>query len=249
MNKTRSISAVVITFNEIANIERCILALKQVCDEVVLVDSHSDDGTAEKALEMGCEVHDTDWKGYSATKNLGNQLASNNWILSIDADECLSDDLIQSIQNLKLNDNEVYILQRLTNYCGQWIKHAGWYPDRKPRLFNRKWGQWKGEHVHEQLEYPNVKKEVVLSGHLLHYSYSTFNEHIAREKKYAKLAATRDRNKRYNWFYSRMSMIFKFLRMYIFKAGFLEGKKGLQLCIISSKGKIWKYDYYKELSS
>lgn len=249
MSKTHPISAVVITFNEIHNIERCIQSLKQVCDEIIIIDSHSDDGTADTARELGCEVHDTDWKGYSATKNFGNKVAANNWILSLDADECLSDELIESIRSLELQDTEVYLLQRLTNYCGKWIKHAGWYPDHKARLFHKKYAKWEGEHVHEILSYPSKHKEVVLEGHLLHYSFVSIQDHINREKKYSRLAARRDKDKPISLLGTILSMTFKFIRMYFFKGGFKDGSLGRHLCTISAKGKLWKYREIKKLRS
>ena len=124
-------SAVIITKNEADNIERCIRSLLPITDEVLIVDSGSTDKTKEIAQRLGARIIETSWEGYAATKNIGNEAAANNWIISIDADEVLSEKLQHSIQTLEPKANNVYILNRMTNYCGKWIKHSGWFPDKK----------------------------------------------------------------------------------------------------------------------
>ena len=142
------ISAVIISHNEERNIRRCLESVQSVADEIVVVDSLSEDKTEEICNEFNVKFVKQQWLGYSEQKNLANNLATNDWILSIDADEELSEELKKSILELKNNnisDDNVFSMNRLTNYCGHWIRHCGWYPDRKIRIWNRNVGMWKGE--------------------------------------------------------------------------------------------------------
>src|SRR5574343_216918 len=168
-----SISAVIITFNEEKNIERCIQSLRKVADEIIVSDSHSTDNTVKICQQLGAKVIVHEFIGYGATKNFANQQATHQWILSIDADEALDENLIAELQQLKthLDENLVYQVQRLNNYCGKWIHHGGWYPDRKVRLFNKQQVKWNLAEVHETLETPKHISTQVLNGKLQHYSY------------------------------------------------------------------------------
>lgn len=248
MSTEPAISAVIITYNEIKNIERCIDSLVSVCDEILIIDSFSTDGTVELAKSKGCKVHQLEWQGYSASKNRGNQLAMHDWILSLDADECLSPELQSSIAKSIKTQNKVYSLQRITNYCGKWIKHSGWYPDVKPRLFHRDKCHWEGDFVHEKLQCSAAETEV-LQGKLLHYSYYSKDEFITREKKYAHLAAARDKDKGITYLGSVLSATNRFIRMYLLKLGILDGREGLEIALISARSKFWKFAEYKKLKA
>lgn len=250
MSISHSISAVVITKNEERNIRRCLLSLQKVCDEIIIVDSYSTDKTEEIAKEFNCQFVQHQWLGYAATKNFGNALASSDYILSLDADEELSTELLASIKELK-QESALYIcsLNRLTNYCGTWIKYAGWYPDKKIRLFPKGSCVWQGDFVHETIKILKPFAARHLSGDLLHYSYYTKTEHIIRENSYARLAAQRDQNKSYSKMGSYLSALSKFIKMYLIKAGFLHGQKGLQLCRIAANGKLVKYRIWKKLNT
>ena len=221
-------SVVVITLNEAANIEACLKPLFLVSDDIVVVDAFSTDGTPAMAEALGARVVQSEWLGYSQNKNLGNQAARHDWILSIDADEVLSEELIQTLQQLTPQPNTVYELDRLTNYCGKWIRHSGWYPDWKVRLFDRRSVQWRGDFVHETLAVPADFKIVRVKGKLLHYSYKSREDHLQRVDRYAALGA-KDlfaRGKRATFFKWCLSPLFRFLRTYIFHLGFLDGKEG-----------------------
>ncbi len=237
MPKSHTISAVIITLNEQEYIAQCIVSLQKVVDEIVLIDSYSTDKTVAIATQLGAKVVQTDWKGYAETKNWGNKQAENNLILSIDADEVLSQELISALQQLKQNGVEtktVYAFNRLNNYCGKWMKYAGWYPDTKVRLFNRNEAKWEGD-VHEKLVFTQAVTTQWLSGDLLHYSIKDKADHMAREKKYAKLA------KPYaNKGVAAFSAVAKFVKMYIVKQGFRAGKLGFQLAWISARAKFWR---------
>ncbi len=236
MPKPISISAVIITFNEEKYIEQCIKSLKSVVDEVVIVDSYSTDKTQEICQNLNVTFLQKDWLGYAETKNWGNSQAKNHIILSIDADEELSQELKKSILNLKQDGfvNVSYSFNRLNNYCGKWMKHGGWYPDKKIRIFNREDAHWEGD-VHEKLIFnPNINNKHI-AGDLLHYSIESKEDHISREKKYASLAEPYK-----NSVLALFSSVSKFVKMYFMKLGFLDGVLGFQLALISAKAKFWR---------
>lgn len=237
MPTTHEISAVIITFNEERYIGDCINSLEGICEEIIVIDSFSTDRTKAICESKGVRFIEREWEGYAATKNFGNQQATYPFILSIDADEVISSPLNAAIQQLKeggLDTNKVYSFNRLNNYCGQWMRHGGLYPDVKVRLFSRDHTQWEGS-VHEQLVHDNTPVEEHLSGDLLHFSMISKADHVARENKYAQLAAPYP-----NMIMAFASACFRFIKMYIFKAGFLDGRLGAQYCYIASKAKIWR---------
>src|SRR5260370_29851946 len=147
------ISATIITFNEERNIARAIESLR-CCDEIIVVDSGSNDRTIELATNLGARVVDSPFSGYASQKNFASEQAANDWILSIDADESVSEALEGEIWHIKKNGTEVdaYTLPRLAQYLGRWILHSGWYPDRKVRLYNRQKAKWVGNFVHESVQ-------------------------------------------------------------------------------------------------
>lgn len=229
------ISAVIITFNEERNIARCLESVKEVADEVLVVDSHSHDGTAGICREMGARVIDTDWMGYAATKNFGNQLAQHDYILSIDADEVLSRELIRSIQTAKQQLQGCYRVNRITNYCGRWVRHSGWYPDHKIRLFDRRSAQWHGE-VHETLVMEKLGEPQFLAGDLLHFSFNSPADHVQRVNRYSNLAARACSQKSAAELYLRMLLAppITLLKIYLLRRGFLDGYAGLCIAVISA---------------
>jgi (heptosyl)LPS beta-1,4-glucosyltransferase len=235
------LSAVIIAHNEEKNIGRCIDSLKDVADEILVYDNGSEDNTKAICIDKGIHYVEGEWLGYAQTKNKANALAQYDYILSLDADEALS----ESLQNAILKEKEkgfsgVYQMNRLNNYCGVWVKYGGWYPDKKIRIFP-KHIRWVGDFVHESLDYHSLKIKQ-LSGDLLHYSYYTKEEHIKREKKYARLAYHRSlaKGKQYHPLQNILSAIFCFIKMYLIKGGFIMGKTGWDIAIISSKAKLWR---------
>lgn len=229
MNSARTdLSIVVITFNESENLRRSLPPLVRLSDNVVVIDSFSTDETIALCRSMGATVEQRVWRGYSSAKNHGNSIARNDWILSIDADEVLSDELVESIKKLTLKEGEVYALDRITNYCGAWIRHSGWYPDWKIRIFNRRDVAWEGDYVHEKLSMPSGTRVVRLEGKLLHYSYKSSEDHLRRIERYAELAAEemRARGETPSALKRLLSPVFRFIRTYVFKLGFLDGRNG-----------------------
>lgn len=237
------ISAVIITYNEAKNIERCLLSLQNVVDEIVILDSFSKDNTKNIALKYDVQFYERTWEGYSKSKNYANQLAKYDYIFSIDADECLSPKLQASILAYKkLTNPEIAFLNRLTNYCGHWIKHCGWYPDQKTRLFDRRKVLWVGE-IHETL---NVKTENVkyfLEGDLLHYSYYTKEDHFSQIEKFTTIAANSEfkLGKRSNILKAYLSALVKFVQAYFFRLGVLDGWTGFLVCTRSAYASYLKY--------
>ncbi len=244
------ISAVIITKNEATNIARCLQSIRDVVDEILVIDAFSTDDTIKIAKELGAKVVQKKWIGYSQNKNYGNQLAKHNWILSIDADEVLSPKLIASIQALKLEAQHVYAINRLNNYCGQWIKHCSWHPDWNIRLFHKSKAQWKGDFVHERLNFPTTIKIIRLEGLLYHYSYQNSVDHWNRIEKYAKLSAQQlySEGKKATFIKLWLAPIARFLRTYFLKMGFLDGKAGWTISVRTGYLVRKKYKLLKELS-
>jgi glycosyltransferase involved in cell wall biosynthesis len=193
-----------------------------------VLDSYSDDGTVEICRELGVRLVGQEWLGFSQTKNLGHEMARYDWILSIDADEVLSDELVAVLNQLKPEEGKVYSLDRLTNFCGTWVRHSGWYPDWKVRLFNKKNVCWQGDFVHETLSIPPDFQEVRLKGKLLHYSYKDSEDHLRRIEKYARLAAQEQFSKGKKATFAKrwLSPFARFFKTYFLKMGFLDGRAG-----------------------
>jgi glycosyltransferase involved in cell wall biosynthesis len=245
------ISATIITLNEERNIERCLRSLKNVADEIIVLDSNSTDRTEEICLGHNVRFVKRDWEGYSASKNYLNSLVIHDYILSMDADEAVDKELEQEILKVKVFDRpELYSLNRRTNYCGRWIKHSGWYPDVKTRLFPKDGCFWDGEFVHEELSYPKGSKIVQLNGHLAHYSYYSLKDHRERADKYSILTAQKmsKAGKTASTLKPFLSGFARFLTMYVIKAGFLDGRMGFKIAQISAQSNVFKYKELRRLN-
>jgi len=241
MNK---ISVVIITRNEERNIKRCLDSIVNVADEIIVIDSFSTDSTRKICNDYPVNFIETEWKGYSGSKNFGNHKTSHNFILSLDADEVLSEELIKSLSKEKEKGLAgTYSFNRLTNYCGAWIKHSGWYPDEKIRIFPKEHTKWIGEYVHEELSFSKSLINTHLKGDLYHYSYSNAKEHRERADKYSVLTAQKmnKMNKKASFIKPYLSAFARFISMYIIKLGFLDGIAGLKIALISAQSNIVKY--------
>ncbi|MCK4661905.1 MAG: glycosyltransferase family 2 protein [Bacteroidales bacterium] len=247
------ISLVVITFNEENNIESCILSAKDIVDDIVVVDSFSTDNTEEI-----CKKHDVrfikhKFEGHIEQKNWAISQAKYPHILSLDADEALSPELKNSIYSVKNNWNaEGYYFKRLTNYCGQWIKHCGWYPDKKLRLWDSRKGKWEGINPHDKFELQKGCNKVFLKGDLLHYSFNSINQHVDTSNKFSEIKAkiAFNNGEKPNLFNNFFSPIIKFIRDYFFRLGFLDGFYGFVICVINANSTFLKYSklrqYYRD---
>jgi len=225
------ITATVITLNEEHNIADALESLAWA-DEIIVVDSESADRTVEIARGFTDRVFVRPWPGYSAQKNFAAEQAGNDWIFSLDADERVSKDLANEIEKLKgvaEPNGAGFEMSRLTFYLGRWIRHSGWRPDHKLRLYDRRRARWRGDYVHEALEVDGKIER--LSGDLLHYTVRDASEHHLRMDRYTTLAAEQSysEGKRVSVASLMVSPALVFLRSYIVNLGFLDGVPGLAI--------------------
>lgn len=243
------LSAVIITLNEERNIARCIDSLKDVAEDIVVVDSFSTDRTEEICREKGVRFIQHKWEGYSETKNFGNEQALYPLIISVDADEAISEELKKSVLEIKKNKAyDAYEMNRLTNYCGKWIKHCGWYPDRKLRIFDRDNARWEGT-IHEKIIFKNPCSTGFLKGDLFHYSYYNLDDHKKQAGKFSDISAADlfRKGKKAGFFKIYGSPAFKFFRDYFLKLGFLDGYAGFTICRISANAAFLKYAKLRQM--
>ena len=243
------ISATIITYNEERNIARAIESLR-CCDEIIVVDSGSSDRTVELATNLGARVIESPWPGYAKQKNLAAERASNDWILSLDADEALSEALEAEIWNLKKSGPhfDAYTMPRLARYLGRWIYHTGWYPDRKIRLYDRRKARWVGDFVHESVKIDGHVGH--LESNLLHFTCDSLSEHLRTLDRYTTLAAedlVANKVPVPLW-----SLIcdppWTFVRAYFFKRGFLDGLEGLIISYMAAFYTFLKYSKARNMS-
>jgi len=234
----KNLSIVIITKNEEQNIAKCLDSIKDLSDDIIVVDSGSEDDTENICKKYNLTFVFNEFEDYSSQKNFGNNLAVNNYILSIDADEVLSLELKRSIIELDFDEdsNIAYSNNRLNFHCGKPIKHGGWYPDKKIRIWNKNYGRWEGK-IHEELLFAEKPKTFHLNGDLLHYTYHSREEHIKQALKFSRLNAEKDFNdgKKTNYLAAYLSSCFRFISVFIFKLGFLDGKTGFFIAQTTSR--------------
>lgn len=243
------ISAAIITFNEERNISRAIESLR-CCDEIVVVDSGSTDRTIELALKLGARVIDSGWRGYAGQKNYASEQCQHDWILSLDADEAVSEALEAEIWQIKKNGPrfDAYTMPRLAQYLGRWIFHSGWYPDRKVRLFDRRKAQWVGKYVHESVA---VKGSIGhLNSNILHFTCSSLSEHLKTMDRYTTLAAEQlvAQQTPIGWTKLALDPPWTFLKTYVLLGGFLDGTEGLAIAYMAALYNFLKYAKAKNMS-
>ncbi len=231
------LSAVVITFNEERNIVRCLESLKGIADEIVVVDSFSTDDTEKLCQPFGVRFIKHAFSGHIQQKAWAASQGRYDYILSLDADEMLSDTLRKSVLNVKANwQADGYSFSRLNNYLGKWIRHCGWYPDIKLRLWDRRKGEWGGDNPHDRVI---MKEECMIQridGDLLHYSYYSIRQHLDQINKFTEIAAKEAlaNGKSTTLLAAIIKSTWKFKRDYIFKLGFLDGYYGFVICVLSA---------------
>lgn len=244
------LSVVVITLNEEKNIGKCLESVKEIADEIVIVDSNSKDKTEEICKSFGARFINHPFEGYVKQKNFAVSQARYHHILSIDADEVVSEKLFTSIKAVKENFlADGYTMNRMTNYAGKWIRHSGWYPDIKLRLFDRRKGAWTGLLIHEKFELYEHRNIEHLKGDLLHYSFYSVEEHRKQSEKFTSLGAQADyeKGKKAPFYKIWASPVVKFVKDYLFNLGFLDGKEGFVICWISAGASHTKYQKLKNL--
>lgn len=246
------ISGVIITFNEEQYIENCLKSMQGVVDEIVVVDSFSTDKTKGICLKYGARFIEHTFVGYTDQKNFANNQAAHDYILSLDADEALSDELRQSILEAKKTlAFDGYSFNRLNNYCGRWIKHSGWYPDRKIRLYNRKKARWYSPtNLHEIIKLDDPQSHQILSGDLLHWAYDSYAEHYLKIDNFTSIAAkfyVLNVNKKIGLHKIIINPTWNFIKSYIIKRGFLDGFEGYVIAKFHASGTFLKYIKIREL--
>jgi glycosyltransferase involved in cell wall biosynthesis len=243
------ITATIITLNEERNIGRAIESLR-CCDEILIVDSGSVDRTIELAEKLGARVIEAGWRGYAGQKNWAAEQSSHDWILSLDADEALSEALEAEIWSLKKNgpSYDAYTMPRLAQYLGRWILHGGWYPDRKVRLYNRHKAKWMGDFVHESV---NVEGRIGhFEANLLHFTCESLSEHVKTLDRYTTLAAQELASRRVpiGWLRLIIEPSWTFVRTYFFRLGFLDGLEGLIIAYMAAFYTFLKYSKARNMS-
>lgn len=241
-----NLSVIIICKNEASRIRSCLESVKWA-DEIVVVDSGSSDNTLEIVQEYTDRISiNADWPGFGPQKKLAEDLASFDWVLSIDSDEVISEELRDEIQSVLINANDttVYRLNRLTHFCGKFIHHSGWYPDRITRLYNKKNYHFNSAAVHESVECRGAKK-IDLKGNLLHYTFQTLDVYIDKRNSYAKVWAKSQFEKKRSVSIAELltRTLFSFVRHYLLKKGFLDGYQGLLISVIQMQYTFNKYNY------
>ena len=244
------ISAVIITLNEEKNIGKCLDSLKTVADEIIVIDSFSTDQTELIVKEKGANFIKNKFDNYVTQHEFADKQATHDIILTIDADEVLSAELIDSIQKVKKYWRcDGYSMNRMTNYCGKWIKHSGWYPDIKLRLYDRRKGKWIGQKIHERFTLFEGSSKGHLKGDLLHYSYFSISQHVNQANKFTDITALAafEQGKKSGILNTLFNPAFKFFRNYILHFGFLDGYYGYVICRISAHATFLKYIKLRQL--
>jgi len=244
------LSVIIITFNEDKNIGRCLDSITGIADEIIVVDSFSKDATEQICKSKGVKFVQHAFEGHIEQKNYAASLSSFTHILSLDADEALDDTLKKSILEVKANWKcDAYEMNRLTNYCGSWIKHCGWYPDRKLRLFDKTKGKWGGTNPHDRYEIQKGASTGYLKGDILHYSYYTIEDHYKQIEYFTNISSKEafQKGKHAPLIKVYMSPMLKFIQSYIIKLGFLEGSAGWTICRLSAWASYMKYKKLRAL--
>jgi glycosyltransferase involved in cell wall biosynthesis len=245
------ISVVIITFNEEHNIARCIQSVQCIADDIVVVDSFSTDNTEKICESFGVRFVQHEFKGHIEQKNWAITQAKFPHILSLDADEALDEKLQNSIIEIKDTwPHDGYYMNRLTNYCGKWIHHCGWYPDTKLRLWDSRKGKWGGVNPHDKFEmYDGDINTTHIHGNILHYSYYSIDDHYKQVNYFTDILAKSqfDKGKKASLASLYISPVIKFIRGYFFMLGILDGASGFTICRISAYATYLKYSKLRKL--
>ncbi len=241
-----TISVAMIVKNEAQDLALCLDTVKDWVDEIVILDSSSSDNTKEIALNYGAKFYEnTDWQGFGKQRQIAQRYVTSDYVLWLDADERISPTLRQSILDVvaQNRENTVYQLPRISEVFGREIRHSGWYPDYVVRLYRTNYAQYGDELVHEKVHYPANTKVEKLKGDLQHFTYKSLHHYLVKSAGYAKAWADQRqaKGKKATLWQGISHAIGCFVKMYILKAGFLDGKQGLLLAILSAHSTFVKY--------
>jgi glycosyltransferase involved in cell wall biosynthesis len=246
--KMPKISVVIISLNAEMHMKQVLENALKITDDVVVVDSFSTDTTKEICEAFPIRIFQRKWEGYGKQKNFGNEQTKHPWILSIDADEVLSEALIEEINKLQLEEKTAYSIPFRNIYCGKAVFFGRWKNEKHVRLFPKEWVHWDENPVHEGL----ILKQVAikkLKQPILHYSMHSKAEHLEKAAKYAKMGAEKwhFQGKKASFIKIYLNPIFRFVKDYFFSLGFLDGKEGLQIAYIIALERYWKYSHLKAI--
>jgi len=238
----QSLSIIIITKNESANIRSCLESVAWA-NEIIVVDSSSTDDTVSICKEMGARVHVADWPGFGIQKNRALSYATQSYVFSIDADERVTPELRAEIERVLSGDKvaDAYLISRLSYYCGRPMRHSGWYPDLLPRLFKRGKAQFSDNLVHECLIVNGPLEK--LSGELLHYAFDDAEEVLHKVNQYSTAGALmmQERGKRATLTGAVLRGIWSFVRTYLLRGGILDGREGFMLSVSNAEGTYYRY--------
>jgi glycosyltransferase involved in cell wall biosynthesis len=245
------ISVVIITLNEAENIDRCINSVKSIADEIIVLDSFSTDETENICRANGVKFFQHQFDGYREQKNLAITYTSNDFVLSLDADEALDTELCTSIMLAKQHfEYDAYTMNRITNYCGKWIRHGSWYPDRKLRLFNKMKGEESGANPHEKIVMDNGTTQSHLKGKILHFSYNSIEGHITQLNKFTTISAFEmfREGRKVSHVGIFLHPLHSFIKGFFLRLGFLDGYYGILICIFNSFASYVKYAKLRQIN-
>ncbi len=248
--KIAGLSVVIITLNEEKNIGRCLESVKDIADEIVIIDSYSKDKTKEICIAAGAVFIENPFIGHIEQKNIALEKASYNYILSVDADEALTEELRQNILLIKNNwTKDSYSFNRLTNYCGKWIRHCGWYPDAKVRLIDRRKACWGGVNPHDMMIVQEGATTAHLRGDLLHYSYYSITDHIKQIDYFTTISANLlfQKGRKVGLLKLWTCIPIRFFRDYFLNLGILDGYYGFVISRLNAWATFIKYIKLKSL--
>lgn len=250
IEKEKQYSATVITYNEEKNIARCIESLLPVTNDIIILDSLSNDKTKEICQQYPVRFVEQAFLGHIQQKNMATDLAKNDRIISLDADEALSKEMQAAVLRLQNNwTADGYYVQRFNNYCGQWIQWSGWNPDRKLRVFDRRKARWGGINPHDTIQLEKGSKSKLIKGSILHWVHRNQEEHKAKVHKFSSIAAKEYHRlgRTSTWLDITLKPIWTFFKGYILRLGILDGYNGLIICTFSAKTTYLKYLKLKRL--
>lgn len=245
-----TLSVVIITFNEEKNIRRCIESVLPVADEIIVIDSFSDDKTVEIASSLGAKVKQSAFVGYIKQKNKAINEASNNYILLLDADEFLSDELAASILKEKVNFSyKAYAMKRCNIFRGQYIKHGLWYPDKKLRLFDKRFGSCGGFNPHDTIVMEGRTDVKLLKGDMFHNTFEDVETYRRRNNEVSSVIAQSlfDAGIKKSKAKIILSPLWSFINGYLLRLGFMEGYNGFIIAVLTAQQSFLKYQKLRQL--
>ncbi|MGB2765286.1 MAG: glycosyltransferase family 2 protein [Candidatus Aminicenantaceae bacterium] len=243
------ISVVIITYNEEKRLEPALKSVEGLASEIIIVDSFSNDNTVRIAKKYTKKVYQRKWTNFADQKNFANGFVSFPWILSLDADERVSPELQDEILKIKKEEPDCagFLMPRQVFYLGKWIRHSGWYPDRKIRLFLKDKARWEGEYVHERLIIEGKIQKLENSIH--HFTYRNISEHLSRINKFSDLGAQKlyTQKSKCRWYHLVFMPFFRFAKSFIFRAGFLDGYAGFIISVLHGYAIFARYAKLREI--